>query len=113
MCGKRGRRLRCAGLVLMCCACVLLLSGRATGKTHAPAPSRVAELTTVWHPPAPVLTIEPSLPVGTVIAAIVIPEGGAWFTARGRVTGGIWSRRGLSPRGGVARTDLAAGRDAH
>ncbi|WP_149330555.1 MULTISPECIES: hypothetical protein [Citrobacter] len=87
---------RVAGLLGL----LLLFIAEAAGQTPLPAtPSATGDTTmrlvsTPWHFGRDRLSVPDSLPVGTVIAAAVLPSEGAPFTADRRLSGGLWGPRG-------------------
>lgn len=79
---------------------LLLFIAEAAGQTPpAATPSATGGATmrlvsTPWHFGRDRLSVPDSLPVGTVIAAAVLPSEGVPFTADRRLSGGLWGPRG-------------------
>lgn len=87
---------------------LLLCVTEAAGWSGAP-PLTPGKLTvdTTWHFHGRSLAVDGALPVGTVIAATVVPPGRVLFTRAPGVSGGLWGVRGPVHSWLAVKTDLA------
>lgn len=94
---------RVAGLL----ALLLLFIAEAAGQTsHATAGTGARLVSTPWHFASDRLCVPESLPVGTVIAAAVLPSESVLFTRDRGVSGGLWGTRGPAASWLAVRTAL-------
>ena len=86
---------------------LLLFIAEASGQTARPAdggPTRL--VSTAWHFGSDRLSVPDSLPVGTVIAAAVLPSEDVLFTRDRGVSAGLWGARGPAVSWLTVRTAL-------
>jgi len=101
MSGWGGVRRVAWGLVLL-----VSLAGRASESTACLTGTQAMTLTTAWQFMPAVVTVSDALPVGTVVASVVIPEGRGLGWCRGPVQAGLWDGRQLQSWYQAAATNV-------